>query len=204
MKNATRTQEEIKAATAKVIKMRSDGAKWPEILQATGFSHSRAELIWMDHVLPSAERDRCRKLVKDQGLGPASVALRAEGHSWGEIAVRVGHGEGKVRTAFRDASGNKSQGQRIGKGGRYYLAEGVLYQDTLRPTGTVIPKDAVGREGARFCAATQRLMNLEFSELKNLAKDHGINKVTTKAQAVTAIVKAMGLKDTTKKEAKAS
>ncbi len=201
MKTASRTQEDIAKATAMVIKMRSGGAKWPEILSATGFSHSRAELIWMDHVLPAAERQRCQAMIKADGLPKAAQTLRSEGLSWGEIAVRAGKPEGQVRTAFKEATGLKSQGQRIAKGGRFYLAEGVLYQDSLKPTGTDIPKDAKGREGARLSAVTQRLMNLELKELKGLAADHGV-KGTTKASLVIAIKKAMGY--TEAKAAKAS
>jgi hypothetical protein len=172
---------------AKCVQMRADGQAWPAILKATGLSHSQAEIAVLRATLP---KDAFEAFSPD-----ACVRLRKSGVSWGEIGVRLSVPESRVRSAYKEATGKLSEGQRIGRGGRFLNADPDLYADVLQAPGTVIPRE-YGRTNARTAAAQQRLMALEPAELKALAADYGIasfKKGTTKATMVTAIVKSMGL-----------
>ncbi len=64
-----------------------------------------------------------------------------KGVSWGEIAVRCNLPESRVRSLFLQQTGIKSEGQRIGKGGRYVTDDPALYQGNLRITGLAIPNE---------------------------------------------------------------
>ncbi len=132
-----------------------------------------------------ATAENVRELRKDASL------------SWGEIACRCGVPESKVRKLFTETTDLKSQGQRIGKGGRFYYGErgAPLYEAELRPTGTDIPKGAK-YEGAITAAVGQRLIHLEISELRTTFKDYTGKDAgkRTKAQLVVAIRKAMAPK----------
>lgn len=61
--------------------------------------------------------------------------------SWGEIAVRLGMPESRVRSAYRHNGVRKDLGLRIGKGGRFAYGAGELYTDNRKKEGAHIPHD---------------------------------------------------------------
>ena len=129
-----------------------------------GIKYSRAWLIlrraWVEAYAPKLITDAtptakavatATKLFGDQPdfekrhiLGPIVVSLHDEGCSWGEIMVRTGEGEGKVRKAFELSHSNdrKSRGLRTGKGGRFVADRGDPYQENRISEGAVIPFEA--------------------------------------------------------------
>lgn len=158
MKNPT--QEILEAA----VQARRDGRKAKEIQAEFDLSHSQFEFAWLR-----------LEVLKDQiGSVPATPegvsAARAEGESWGVIAVLANTTEGKVRTLFKEATGAKSQGQRVGKGGRWLYSEASLYEGEFNKPGVTIPADAPefrGREGATEAQEAQRnLLTVDFKDLK--------------------------------------
>lgn len=190
MKNAS---EEV-LATA--VQMKRDGQKWPAILKATGLNHVQAELAWIRANITPEQFANAEALVAKIGLAATCVELRDAQNSWGTIAAMVGESESAVRRMYTEASNLKSKGNRIGHGGRFYLGDEVLYTEGLKPTGTLIPKDAVGREGARRVAAVQRIAKLNRAELVSLAADYGIDpKGKTPARIAGLIHAEMGLID---------
>lgn len=168
------------------VRLRADGLGWKDILAQTGLSHSQAEIAVLKATLPA---DAFVPFSPE-----AVVALRSEGISWGEIGVRLGVPEGKVRSAFKAATGTLSEGLRIGSGGRFLNADAVLYADVLKQSGTAIPNE-YGRINARKAAVECRMMKLDRSELKALAADYGITvaKNATPASIINKIKKAMSV-----------
>jgi hypothetical protein len=71
--------------------------------------------------------------------------LRDEGISWGEISVRVGKPESKVRACFKATGNRKDLGDRIGKGGRFAYDEPEFYLEHRRQEGAHIPTDLKGK-----------------------------------------------------------
>jgi hypothetical protein len=67
--------------------------------------------------------------------------LRAEGLSWGEISVRVGKPESKIRTCYRATGNHKDLGDRIGKGGRFAYDDPEFYLEHRKVEGAHIPTD---------------------------------------------------------------
>jgi hypothetical protein len=76
-------------------------------------------------------------------FGPIVVELRMENElSWGEISVRLGIPESRVREAFRKTEGaRKDKGLRIGKGGRFAYDAPELYLEHRAAEGAHIPVD---------------------------------------------------------------
>jgi len=172
------------------LAMRAEDKPWAEVLAATGLNYSQA---WLFCERTNLSEDMDLSEAFQTSPGSTVTAARAEGNSWGLIAVRCNVPESRVRSEFAKATGNKSQGIRIGKGGRFYYGDQDLYQDVLNPTGTLIPVGA-DHETARGCAADQRIMRLDMDELKNLAADLGIaikgqTKVTLAKKIRAALAK---------------
>lgn len=71
-------------------------------------------------------------------LSPIVSELRDLRCSWGEIAVRVGLPESKVRSAFRLTGGKKDLGLRIGLGGRFAYDAPELYRANRKAEGAHI------------------------------------------------------------------
>lgn len=179
--------------TTKVLEaarsMRADGVAWTKVLAETGLNYSQAWLYVERANLPES-----LDLAAAYEANPTTVvaAARAEGCSWGLIAVRVNKPESQVRKAFTEATSLKSQGLRIGKGGRFYYRDGVLYQDTLKPTGTAIPKGANHAQAVE-ASLSQRMIHLEMPALRSLHLKYTgqeAPKVTTKAKLVRSILAA--------------
>lgn len=104
-------------------------------------------------------------------LGPVVTALRnQELCSWGEINVRLGLPESRIRKAY---GGKKDLGTRIGKGGRFAYDDPTLYLEHRRVEGAHIPADKVGRP--------------KPEELLNFAKDEAkVAKPRTKKAVAKA------------------
>lgn len=73
--------------------------------------------------------------------------------SWGEISVRVGVPESKIRTCYRATGAKKDLGLRIGKGGRFAYGEPEFYLEHRKDEGAQIPSDLKGKP------AVEQLMN---------------------------------------------
>ena len=178
---------------AQLIALREDGAKWKVVLKETGLSHSKAELAWMEHEAEQAGF----KVV------PLTSAFVAYGRNdlkigWGPIMVWTQSSEGKVREAWKQATNLHSDGQRVGRGGRFKFDEPELYVGELKPTGTDIPKDhSLVREVAREDALSSRIMKLEPEQVKRVYEQYTGKKVGkgwTKAKLALEITKAMKAK----------
>ena len=76
-----------------------------------------------------------------------------DGLSWGEISVRVGVPESKIRTCYRATGAKKDVGLRIGKGGRFAYASPELYLEHRKLEGAQIPAELKGRP------AVEQLLN---------------------------------------------
>lgn len=174
------------------VAARKDGKSAHDAQVAAGLSHSQAEFHWL-RTQPVAEGGMAELVGKTEATPKAVAALREKGESWGRIAVHIDQPEGSARKLYAQATGNKSQGQRVGKGGRFYYHENALYADALKGTGTVIGLTEKGRDAAVEAAADQReLLNAEVPALlETYAKEVGRKapKGYTKAQLCIAIRK---------------
>jgi hypothetical protein len=64
--------------------------------------------------------------------------------SWGEINVRLGLSEGRVRKLYRTYAGKKDVGQRTGQGGRWVTDNPTLYLEHMKREGAHIAGDFKG------------------------------------------------------------
>lgn len=122
-----------------------------------GLSHSQAEFYWLRNA--TAEQGGMKELVGSVEATTANVRkLRTEGQSWGRIAVLINKPEGTARKLWATATGTKSQGNRIGRGGRFYYGDNgqPLYDAELKATGTLIRLEEKGLEGALSAADQQK------------------------------------------------
>lgn len=176
-------------AIALMCELRDLGVAWGPVRSHTGLNHVVAEREYMRHqfivgggeVLP-ATPENARALRDDQQL------------SWGQITVRLGlTGETAARNLYKQGTGVLSEGQRIGKGGRWLGNDQELYRDELNPTGTRIDVKA-GRMNARVLAAQQRIAKMDTAKLRQFAQDNGVNpKGKTPAQIAKALYKVLGI-----------
>lgn len=103
-------------------------------------SHSQLEIAIVHlHIAPTAAARACTreacpwygpKLAQPESLTvkAAQVAkLRTEGQSWGVIACRYNEPETRTRRDFEEATGTRSKGMRIGKGGRWVQNDQRFY-----------------------------------------------------------------------------
>lgn len=99
--------------------------------------------------------------------------------SWGEIAVRLGIPESRVRRAYRANGVKKDLGLRINKGGRFAYGAGELYQDNRKAEGAHIKLDKHGKPSVE--------------ELLNYVPKEGTTTKQQKGQVIARIVKARAL-----------
>jgi hypothetical protein len=151
------TPEQIAALLKATLE---DGANWNQAIEASGIKYSRAwlivrraqlerdfpNLIVNSDQLVAAWRDanEVTSLADPKDLLSAALSdtvkrLHDEKCSWGEIMVRLGQSEGVVRKAFEYKTSLKSVGQRVGKGGRWVMDRGELYQENRKHEGAWIP-----------------------------------------------------------------
>lgn len=175
MKNPT-----VKILEAALASYR-EGTPIKSILVETGLNYSQAWLY-----IRTAECKEAGLMVEEVN-GSAIAELRASGFSWGEIAVRCQLPESRVRKMFTENSGQRSQGLRIGKGGRFFYDEGgaPLYTDELKATGTIIPEGAL-YEGAIAASVEQRLIHRDVNELRAMAEEAGVKFSKSSTKAVLA------------------
>lgn len=183
--------------------MHKAGATVKEICAETGLNYSQ---LWRFCESRSLDEAGFEFLTELAGNEKAVAEMREAGLSWGKIACRfrlneshtaLGCPEGKVRKAFETATGLKSQGQRIGKGGRFFYGYSgqPLYAGELRPTGTDIPVGAKLGE-ALVAAEEQRMISWDIEAVRAKATELGISlkagkKNATKAQLIGKIRKAL-------------
>lgn len=176
----------------KVVTLRIEGHGVDSVRKLTGLTGHKQEVVleWF------------RWFV---GQGNASVPLTTEGvtkqrqagASWGFIMVRCSSpdqpyswvGEQRVRGLWEQGTDTVSQGQRIGKGGRFLGGDPELYADTLKRTGTELTKEELAsHEARRQAAERQRLLKQDWDSLKAQAKELGI-QVTSKATPASLAAK---------------
>lgn len=167
------------------LELHQAGTPIKAILEATGLNYSQAWYFIRSAELREAGYEFPEFTVK------ACAAMREEGLSWGEIAVRFQKPESQIRKAWTEATGLKSQGQRIGKGGRFFYGDrgAPLYAEALKAPGTDIPKGAHYGEAIEAAEQENGLLKQDITELRALATEKGIrfSKKATKAQLVRKI-----------------
>lgn len=185
---ATNQIGDLSEVEQEAVALRAAGSTMRDVMIATGLNHSQAENAIMKATLTESDVARFEAMGAD--LGSRVVAAREAKLSWGVIMMLAAETEGAVRKAFTEATTLKSQGQRIGKGGRFYYGDNgqPLYDGELKPTGTNIPKTAK-YEGAIKAAFEQRLSVLgsrDRTRLVSIAEQYGLK---TKGVATKALVK---------------
>lgn len=143
------------------LPLMSDSGKvaWSKIEEATGINYSRGWLIvrraYLEANLPNLiidtvglvskatqaaiEADRLGEFSADRDvIADLATELRAMSLSWGEMAVRLGLPESKVRSCYKLKGGKKDLGLRIGKGGRHAYDDPTLYRANRKAEGAYI------------------------------------------------------------------
>jgi len=180
---------ELSEAEQQAVSMREEGATMKAIMAATNLNHSQAERAIMKATL--TEADVASFEAGGTDLGSRAQAGRANGLSWGVMGILAGQPESAVRRAFTQATELKSQGLRIGRGGRFHYDESgrPLYADELKATGTAIPKG--GTLGTAIKASfEQRLGRLDRAAVVRIAEQYGIPTKGATQILVKRIIKA--------------
>ena len=121
-----KTKYDLKDLEA-AAEMIAEGMPIAKVLEATGMSYSP---VWC-YSTWSRNRDE-GKLVDLSGLSQSEAdaaikVIREEGNSWGDIACLVSRTENACRKSYERASNIRSEGTRIGHGGRYLADREELY-----------------------------------------------------------------------------
>lgn len=192
--------EDVKALIAEGLEhMKPNGViEWSEL--DTEIGYSRGWLIvrraWFEVNNPSAlvqlptDPDPGRQQFKQQSL---VVKMRDQDKlSWGDISVRLGVPESRVRSIYRGENGTKKDlGLRIGKGGRFAYDDPTLYLDNRKKEGAHIPLTKKGRplpnELLNYIAGEEKRASKGTDEAKRRAMKGVITKLQRKAddRAVT-------------------
>jgi hypothetical protein len=161
--NMTTDEAEALVALALPLMDESGRIPWAKVEDATGIGYSRGWLIvrraYLEAYQPElvvdtnvliaealahfTEAGKATEFnpVKD-GLGKIAEHYRDDlSLSWGEIAVRFGIPESRVRAAYKSLGAKKDRGLRIGKGGRWVYDAQELYEDNRKAEGAQIPTD---------------------------------------------------------------
>lgn len=123
----------------RALKLHREGKRLKEILELTGLNYSQAWLYITDADLSPSQRVK----AKDATSQTVKQLRDDDQLSWGLISVMMGYKafpESRVRKMYEEASGLRSQGLRIGHGGRYLNGDPVLYADDRRKPGIALPK----------------------------------------------------------------
>lgn len=130
--------------------------KWGVIEKATGIGYSRGWLIarrwYLEQNAPATLIDMDKLIAAKQSATidfDAAVRLVAspmiqamyddQKLSWGEIMVRLGWTEGRVRKTYEATGAKKTLGLRTGKGGNFAYRDGSLYTEHRVKEGAQIP-----------------------------------------------------------------
>lgn len=181
-----------------VLADKEEGLTSLQLQEKYELNHSQVDLI----VYTLRATDDVVEAYMNSGasMGERTVAGRKDAHSWGFMAVleTIGTGrkvsESAIRNAFKATSDTKSEGQRIGRGGRFYMVEPTLYQDELKPTGTVIPADAPrSREVAVTHANEQRFTRLSMEGQNHIGEQVNLPYVKgmSRAKWMNAVIAVM-------------
>src|SRR4051812_34381191 len=155
------TKEEGLKPMLKVLEawMATNPERWDslptrKLMEASGWSESRTWQVARRRVIEakqpglivdvSALVKGCEADKVDQTIAKVVIALRDKGESWGEINVRMGLSEGRVRKLFAQYSGRKDRGLRTGQGGRFVTNNPTLYLDNMKSEGAVISGEFKG------------------------------------------------------------
>lgn len=111
-----------------------------------------------------------------EGFNKAIAEGRAKGESWGYLAVRANRPEGSVRKAYAEATAIKSQGLRVGKGGRFLDRDPLLYLEEHKKAGTAIPVGTPRADYRKFAV----MANEESLEIPELRRRLGLLGRSTK------------------------
>lgn len=160
----TTDPKEVAFLVDNVNELAPEGVFQPSALPADfGIKYSRAWLIarraWLEanskSSLVTISKTKVAKAQKTFGeafnenrhvYGPIVENLRDEQLcSWGEISVRIGISESKVRASYKALGAKKDLGLRIGKGGRFAYGDPELYLEHRQVEGAMIPADYKGK-----------------------------------------------------------
>lgn len=146
--------------------------------------------LWLFHTrrfLP--EGQDLAHLTPASKEGQAAItAARAADQSWGYIAVRFNKPEAQVRKQYTEATGVKSAGLRIGRGGRWLDGDAVLYQDERKVIGIAIPQ-GTPRAAYRDLIESHAdyLEKLPTAELKRRCRVLGIKATKSRDAMIKAL-----------------
>lgn len=108
-------EKEKDSQITEVMRLRSEGQKWPEVAAATGLSLGKAQLLFQ---IGEGRKAGVRK--------PTPALVRhdrdVEKMGWGEIMARYGLSKGGAQNLYREAGGDPHKSY-VGKGGRYFSHE---------------------------------------------------------------------------------
>lgn len=149
-KSATAVAEpeaEVDDIQAQVVNLRdTEGLGWSDIADRLGAGQGRVITAYMrasvaasDRIKWSDEDDLAQKIVK---------ARKEALLSWGQIGVRVGVPESKVRRLFTATTGEDHRGQSIGKGGRHPAEENGNGTAAKTPRTTAAARKAAASEAS--------------------------------------------------------
>lgn len=154
------TEEGLKPMLKVLEAWMKEGPENPEklptakLMAASGWTESRTWQVARRRVIETLQPQllvNVSELTKgleadkvDPTIAKVIVKLRDQGVSWGEINVRLGISEGRVRSLFAKHSGRKDRGLRIGRGGRFVTDNPTLYLENMKAEGAVISADYKG------------------------------------------------------------
>ena len=179
------------AELAKAVEMKQAGKGWTEVLKRTGVPRGAAMLAFYEANLKPADRKPIAGKT-DEEAAKIVAELRVAGNSWGEIMVRTGAGETRVRNLFGKATGIASEGTRNGRGGRFLEREPRFYAGNRKGFGVEAPKP---RELDPVQVA--KTADKAKTKLPELVKKAGAKKVAQKAAKRPAPKKAAAENTTT-------
>lgn len=122
------TTEAYTTAIEAALAMKAEGKSNKEVMAATGLSHSQLE----NAIMRVEFADQLWSYDSDTKLTAMIVKARAEGKSWGVIAILASAPEGRVRKLFTAATAIDHKGLRIGKGGRFVADAPEFYTGSDR------------------------------------------------------------------------
>lgn len=107
--------------TAKIVEMRSNGEKWPEVAEALEISQGKAQLLMSIH------EGAAKRVPTPKDLGAAIVNDRDVNHmSWDQIGAQYGLRKSATQRMYAEKSGKNPSESYVGKGGRFFSFEGAI------------------------------------------------------------------------------
>lgn len=173
-----------------VADLKDAGTPWEQAFDAcaTKFNidrptYSQCWLNWASRNLTDADR------IAPEGK--AIAAARANGDSWGLIAVKAGVPESRVRKLFKEHTSIRSEGLRNGKGGRFLRDEEAYYNGEARFKGNAFAADRPIPSPAEL-AGIDTLLTRSLKELRAEAKSMGLDTKGAKTKADFALAISQG------------